>query len=144
MRYHLHILMNVEDNASKKKTPATKQRIQELIEIRKQLELKLKKTQARIKRYYNPYYKKISLYRIRIRILLSTKSIRIKRSNKKLNYKFLRSFRIMKTVEKQIYQLKLPLTYSRIHNIFHVFLLESYYNRKDRTSTIPEPISIEN
>jgi hypothetical protein len=43
MEYHFYISMNVEDNVSKKKTPAAKQRIQELIEIRKQLEFKFKK-----------------------------------------------------------------------------------------------------
>jgi hypothetical protein len=35
MRYHPYIFIDVEDNAPKKKAPAAKQRIQELIEIRK-------------------------------------------------------------------------------------------------------------
>jgi hypothetical protein len=41
MGYHPHIPIDVENNASKKKTPITKQRIQKLIETRKQLKLKL-------------------------------------------------------------------------------------------------------
>jgi hypothetical protein len=144
MGYHPYISIDVEDNAPKKKAPAAKQRIQKLIETRKQLELKFKKTQAQTKRHYNPYHKKIPFYRIRIRILLSARNIRIKRSNKKLNYKFLKPFRIMEIVGKQTYRLKFPPIYSRIHDIFHIFLLESYYNRKNRASTTPEPIPIEN
>jgi hypothetical protein len=50
----------------------------------------------------------------------------------------------MGTVEKQICRLKLSSAYFRIYNIFHIFLLESYYNRKDRTSIISESIFIEN
>jgi hypothetical protein len=100
MGYHPHISIDVGDNAPKKETPAVKQRIQKLIEIRKQLELRLKKTQAQIKRHYNSYHKKIPPYRIGTRILLSARNIRIKRSNKKLNYKFLKPFRIIETVGK--------------------------------------------
>jgi hypothetical protein len=42
MRYHPHISMNVENNDPKKEAPTAKQRIQKLIEIRKQLEFRLK------------------------------------------------------------------------------------------------------
>jgi hypothetical protein len=50
MGCHPYISMNVEDNAPKEKTPTAKQRIQKLIETRKQLKFKFKKAQARIKR----------------------------------------------------------------------------------------------
>jgi hypothetical protein len=43
MKYYPHILIDVGENAFKKEAPAAKQRIQKLIETRKQLELKLKK-----------------------------------------------------------------------------------------------------
>jgi hypothetical protein len=42
MGYHPYIFMNVENNVPKKKTPIAKQRIQKLIETRKQLEFRLK------------------------------------------------------------------------------------------------------
>jgi hypothetical protein len=42
MGYHPYMFIDVEDNALKKKAPTTKQRIQKLIEIRKQLEFKFK------------------------------------------------------------------------------------------------------
>jgi hypothetical protein len=100
MEYHPYMLIDVEDNVFKKKTPAAKQRIQKLIEIRKQLEFKLKKVQARIKRYYDSYHKKIPPYRIRTRILLSARNIRTKKPNKKLDYKFLELFRIIEIIGK--------------------------------------------
>jgi hypothetical protein len=100
MGYHLHIFINVRDNTSKKKAPIVKQRIQKLIEIRKQLEFRFKKIQARTKKYYNSYHKKIPFYRIGTKILLSARNIRIKKLNKKLNYKFLRPFRIVEVMGK--------------------------------------------
>jgi hypothetical protein len=42
MEYHPYIFMDVGDNVPKKEAPATKQRVQELIEIRKQLEFRFK------------------------------------------------------------------------------------------------------
>jgi hypothetical protein len=136
--------MDVENNAFKKKTPTVKQRIQKLIEIRKQLEFKFKKIQTRIKRHYNLYHKKIPLYKIGIKIFLSARNIRTKKPNKKLDYKFLESFRIVGAVGKQTYRLKFPSAYSRIHDIFNIFLLEFYYNRKNRASIISESILIKN
>jgi hypothetical protein len=56
----------------------------------------------------------------------------------------LKLFRIVKTIEKQIYRLKFLLIYFRIYDIFYIFLLEFYYNRRDRTSIISESIFIEN
>jgi hypothetical protein len=44
MGYRLYMLMDVGDNAFKKEAPAAKQRVQQLVEIRKQLKLKFKKS----------------------------------------------------------------------------------------------------
>ena len=51
-----------------------------------------------------------------------------KRLNKKLFYKFINLFRIVDKIKAQIYRLLLLIIY-RIHNIFYIFLLKSYYNR---------------
>jgi hypothetical protein len=111
--------------------------------MRKQLELRLKKTQSQIKKYYNPYHKSTSPYQLGIRVLLSSKNIRIKKPNKKLNSKFLNSFRIIKAIDKQTYRLNLPLIYSRFHNIFHISLLEPYHNKKSKILIILKSIPIE-
>jgi hypothetical protein len=41
--YHPHIIMDVGNNAFKREAPTAKQKVQQLIEIRKQLEFKFKK-----------------------------------------------------------------------------------------------------
>ena len=66
--------------------------------------------------------------------MLSIKNLKQKRSNKKLSDKAIDSFIIRNVVDKQAYRLALPPTY-RIHNVFHVSLLE-LYRRRDN-STIP-------
>ena len=44
--------------------------------------------------------------------------------------KFAKSFKIENKIEKQAYRLTLSSTYC-IHNVFHVFLLKSYYHKID-------------
>ena len=61
-------------------------------------------------------------------IILTIKNLKQKRSNKKLFHKFMNFFRIVDKVKTQIYRLLLLIIY-RIHNIFYIFLLKSYYNR---------------
>ena len=56
------------------------------------------------------------------KVWLSSKHLRTKR-NRKLEAKFLGLFRVLYPVGKQAYKLKLPKKW-RIHNIFHVSLLE--------------------
>jgi hypothetical protein len=43
MGYHLYILMDVGDNVSKREAPVAKQKVQQLVEMRKHLKFKLKK-----------------------------------------------------------------------------------------------------
>ena len=66
--------------------------------------------------------------------MLSTKNLKQKRLSKKLSHKFVGPFRITDKVGAQAYRLLLPQTY-RIHNTFHVSLLEPYHLRDgDETS----------
>ena len=44
--------------------------------------------------------------------------------------KFAKSFKIENKIEKQTYWLTLSSTY-RIYNVFHIFLLKSYYYKID-------------
>ena len=56
------------------------------------------------------------------KVWLSSKHLKTKR-NRKLEAKFLGLFRVLHLVDKQAYKLKLPKKW-RIHNVFHVSLLE--------------------
>jgi hypothetical protein len=73
--------------------------------------------------------------------MLSIKNIKLKNSNQKLSHKFIKSFRIVETMNKQAYRLILFFFY-RIHDVFHVFYLKSYKKRKN-DSIVSEYLSSE-
>ncbi len=60
--------------------------------------------------------------------------------NKKLKSKFFGPFRVLHAVGKQAYKLELPTKW-KIHNVFHVSLLEEDTTRKGRVDNkaLPEP-----
>ena len=66
--------------------------------------------------------------------MLFTKNFKNARSKKKFFYKFTGFFEIEDVVESQIYRLCL-LDQWRIHLVFHVFLLESYYTNANIVSS---------
>jgi hypothetical protein len=58
-------------------------------------------------------------------VWLSTKHIKTSRLSKKLDYKRIGPYTVSKVVNKNAYRLELPPT-MRIHNVFHVSLLDTY------------------
>ncbi len=64
------------------------------------------------------------------KVWLNSKYIKIKQ-NCKLKTKFFGSFRVLHLVRKQAYKLELPKKW-KIHNVFHVSLLEQDTIRKER------------
>jgi hypothetical protein len=70
------------------------------------------------------------------KVLLNVKNIKITRSFKKLNHKYIKSFKILLSIDKQTYRLRLFRSYDLIHNVFHVSLLELFKARFDESSTL--------
>ena len=64
------------------------------------------------------------------KVWLNSKYIKTKR-NRKLEAKFFGPFRVLHPVGKQAYKLELPKKW-RIHNVFHVSLLEQDTTRKEQ------------
>ena len=62
------------------------------------------------------------------KVWLSSKHLKTKR-NCKLKAKFLNPFRVLHLIGKQAYKLKLPKKW-RIHDVFHIFLLEQDTTKK--------------
>ena len=62
-------------------------------------------------------------------VYLATKNIITKKPNKKLNYKYLRLYKMIKKISENNYQLDLPPKV-RIHPIFYILLLENAINVK--------------
>ena len=71
-------------------------------------------------------------YALGNKVWLSSKHLRTKR-NRKLEAKFLGLFRVLYPVGKQAYKLKLPKKW-RIHDVFHVSLLEQDTTKKGRVN----------
>lgn len=63
-------------------------------------------------------------------VLLSTKNISLMSSGNKATHKlarkFIGPFKIIEKINDVAYKLDLPMPYHRIHNVFHVSLLEKY------------------
>ena len=81
------------------------------------------------KRYYDKHAKPRS-YTPGDKVWLNSKYIKTKQ-NRKLEFKFFGPFWVLHTVGKQAYKLELPKRW-RIHDVFHVSLLEQDTTRKGR------------
>ena len=126
-KYHSKIRYEVENNFFKKKISSTKNRVEQLQNLRKSLEERLKKVAEYQTKYYNKNHKSREFV-VGELILLSTKNFNQKRSSKKMFFKFMKPFKIENKIGKQTYRLTLSSTY-RIHNVFHVSLLKSYHHK---------------
>ena len=60
--------------------------------------------------------------------MLSTRNLKFKVS-KKLSPQFIGPFRVLDPIGSQAYRLALPDQYERIHNVFHISLLEPWNPR---------------
>ena len=125
--YHPEIHYEVEDNSAVEGVPEAKDRVRRLNEMRNSCAQRLEHAGALQAKYYNRKHKPMS-YAVGDLVLLSTKNLKQKRPSKKLSHKFAGPFRIEDKVGAQAYRLTLPNTY-RIHNTFHVSLLEKYHHR---------------
>jgi hypothetical protein len=118
---------------------ATK-RVRELLEYKQKLIERWQKAANAQVKYYNRKHVALN-FKTKDLIMLSIKNIKLKKSSQKFSHKFIESFRISKTMNKQVYRLVL-FSFYRIHDVFHVFYLESYKRRKD-DSVISEFFSSE-
>ena len=95
----------------------------------------LVRSQTDQEKYYNRKAKDIS-FEVGEKVWLNRRNIRTKRPSRKLDWKMIGPFKVIERFGKNAYKLDLPLNY-RIHNVFHVSLLE-----KDPTKGEP-PLDIE-
>jgi hypothetical protein len=127
--YNSEIRYESKDDIIMKRMLVVTKRVKELHKYREKLiERWQKVTNAKVK-YYNR--KHIALtFKTKDLLMLSIKNIKLKNSNQKFSHKFIKSFRIVETMNKQAYRLIL-FSFYRIHDVFHVFYLKLYKRRKD-------------
>src|SRR6266511_6354647 len=94
--YNPAIPWDVEGDISKREAPADRERVKEILAIREQLDIRLRRAREIQKKYYDKKYKSIQ-YQSGDLIILSSRNITIKRSSKKLDTKFLKLFKIIET-----------------------------------------------
>ena len=92
-------------------------------------------------KYYNAKLK-LQTYNVGDMVYLNSKNITSIWPSKKLNFKFYRPYKVDVSVGKQADHLKL-LPSMKIHNIFHVSLLEPGRSR-DGTKTVSPPVIVDN
>ena len=131
--YHPEIRWTVGDDLLEGKVPATNERIKRLQALRDELAERWREASESQKKYYNRKHKPKS-YKVGDLVMLSTKNLNQKKPSKKLSPRFVGPFRVQDKVGAQAYRLLLPATY-RIHNTFHVSLLEPYHYRADDEHT---------
>ncbi len=93
------------------------------------------------KQYHNKHTKPRS-YAPGEKVWLNSKYIKTKR-NRKLEAKFFGPFRVLHLVGKQAYKLELPKKW-RIHDVFHVLLLEQETTRKGRVDKTTSRLEFKN
>ena len=113
--------------------PATRNRALDLTRFRDILSRRLENARNNQAKYYDE--KHISqTYNVSDKVLLNAKNIKTTRSSKKLDHKYVGSFEVVASVEKQTYRLRLSVVFNFIHDVFHVSLLESFRERVDNSS----------
>jgi hypothetical protein len=113
---------------------AVKLRAKQTLFMRLQLEKSWLSVSAKQSKYYDA--KHISkVYAIEDKMYLCVKNIKSIKSSKKLDYKYYESYNINMLINKQSYRLKLSANMRKIHNVFHVFLLESCKDLAEKKQT---------
>ncbi len=125
-RYTASFAETSENKVLKRKTLLTMKWAEWLRSIRKHLMKLWKWVAEQQAKYYNAHHKAAS-FQMKDKVLLQSINIRTLRSKKKIDHRQLRSFRILKKINMQVYKLELSERYDAIHSIFHVSLLKLWH-----------------
>jgi transposase InsO family protein len=123
-----------------KDVPAARARAEEATKLRDQLYKRLEEARSNQAKYYDEKHTPRT-FNVGDKVLLNSRNIHTSRPSKKLDHKYYGPFEVEEPIGKQAYKLRLPHTF-RIHNVFHVSLLEPYKGRSDDV-VAPPPIMID-
>jgi len=121
--------------------PAAEERAKRLRTEREALEERWRRAQESQARSYNKNHTP-KTYKVGDLVLLSLKNLKIRAPSRKLAPRRQGPYRIVDLVGNQAYRLALPNEMSRIHNVFHVSLLEPWRSR-DGSEELPMLVDLE-
>jgi len=119
--------------------PASKVYAHWMITVHNESRKGLEEAQERMRRYTDPARKEPPAYQVGDLVMLSGRNIKTRRPSKKLDHKNHGPFQIEKIVSPLAVRLKLPWKW-KIHNVFHVSLLESYRTSEHRAPLDPSKV----
>jgi len=99
----------------------------------------LEAAQERMRRYTDPSKREPPAYQVGDLVMLNGRNIRTRRPSKKLDHKNHGPFQIEKIVSPLAVRLTLPRKW-KIHNVFHVSLLEPYRTSEHRARPDPSKV----
>jgi len=103
----------------------------------------LEHTRERMSRHYDTRSQESPKMKVGDLVMLSSKNLRTQRPSKKLDHKMQGPFEIEKVVSPNAVMLKLPRRW-RLHNVFHVLLLEPYRVSSKASRAPPDPQRVRN
>jgi len=99
----------------------------------------LKSAQERMRQYADPSRKEAPAYQVGDLVMLNGRNIQMRRTSWKMDHKYHGPFQVKKIVSPLAVRLTLPQKW-KIHNVFHVSLLEPY--RTSEHQAPPDPSKI--
>ena len=126
--YHPRFTFKLTDHST---VPIVEERVRQLQHLHKDLTLAISKAQERYKKFFDKKIKESPQFNLNDKVWLLSRNITTARPSRKLDHKRLGPFKITQKIGLSAYRLKLPRS-MKIHNVFHVSLLEPY-----KPDTIP-------
>jgi hypothetical protein len=136
---HPSLTIPPEDMRQKGEVPDAVERVQRMHSAREEAAKQLQRAREYQSQHYNKKHKPIEFHKGDL-VLLSTKHLKLtNQPSKKLSSKFIGPFRVQDAVGTQAYRLILPPHY-RIHNVFHISLLERWESRtgQEENTQLPD------
>ena len=124
-RFNCEIHIDVMNNIIERRIPAAKDCVKKLYKLCQKLCLQLVKAQEWMTTYYNICHV-LKQFKIRNLVKLSIKNLRLKYW--KLSSCWIKLFRMLECIDKQIYRLTLLNKYVCLHPVFSIQLLEDYHH----------------
>jgi len=131
--------LNPPDQAEEPVNPASAAYGHWMTAIHEKARKGLEAAQERMRRYMDPGRKTPPTYRVKDLVMLNGRNIRTRRPSRKMDHKNHGPFQVEKIISPLAVRLTLPRKW-KIHNVFHVSLLEPYRTSEHRA--LPDPSKV--